>query len=62
VTVAFPFNEGTEGQTATFTNADWFLNSKVTYGSNLTLKDKSTLTDAETQQQVAQTRFEPATS
>ena len=60
-TVTFPFNEGTEGQTATFTNADWFLNSKVTYGSNLTLKDKTTLTDAETQQQVVQTRFEPAT-
>ena len=60
-TVTFAFNEGTEGQKATFTNAEYFLNSKVTYGSNLTLKDKYTLTDAETQESVVQTRFEPAT-
>ena len=41
-TVTFPFNEGTEGQTATFTNDDWFLNSKVTHGSNWSILDKST--------------------
>ena len=41
-TVTFPFNEGTEGQTATFTNDDWFLNSKVTHGSNWNIQDKST--------------------
>ena len=41
-TVTFPFNEGTEGQTATFTNDDWFLNSKVTHGSNWSIQDKST--------------------
>lgn len=60
-TATFAFNLGTEGQTATFSNTDYFLNSKVTYGSNLTLKDKYTLTDAETQAAVDQTRFEPAT-
>ncbi len=61
VTITFPFNEGTEGQKATFSNADYFLSSKVTYGSNLTLKDKKTLTDAENNTvTVDQTRFEPA--
>ena len=59
-TATFAFNLGTEGQTASFSNSDYFLNSKVTYGSNLTLKDKYTLTDAETQASVDQTRFEPA--
>ena len=65
VTITFPFNEGTEGQKATFSNADYFLSSKVTYGSNLTLKDKKTLTDAALSTDVNtvtvdQTRFEPA--
>ena len=55
----FPFNEGTEGQKATFSNADYFLSSKVTYGSNLTLKDKNTLKDVETEENVTMTRFEP---
>lgn len=64
-TVTFPFNEGTEGQKATFSNADYFLNSKVTYGSNLTLKDKYSIADAElstddNQVMVVQTRFEPS--
>ena len=64
-TVTFPFNEGTEGQKATFSNADYFLNSKVTYGSNLTLKDKYSIADAElstddNQVMVLQTRFEPS--
>ena len=56
---SFPFNEGTEGQKATFSNADYFLSSKVTYGSNLTLKDKNTLKDVETEENVTMTRFEP---
>ncbi|MBR6192223.1 MAG: hypothetical protein IKQ68_08715 [Prevotella sp.] len=65
VTITFPFNDGTEGQKATFSNADYFLSSKVTYGSNLTLKDKKTLTDAALSTDVNtvtvdQTRFEPA--
>ena len=60
-TIGFPFNEGTEGQKATFSNDDYFLSSKVTYGSNLTLKDKNTLKDAETEENVTMTRFEPAT-
>ena len=58
-TAGFPFNEGTEGQKATFSNDDYFLSSKVTYGSNLTLKDKNTLKDAETEENVTMTRLEP---
>lgn len=60
-TATFAFDLGTEDQKATFSNADYFLTSKVTYGSNLTLKDKNTLKDAETQEDVTMTRFEPAT-
>lgn len=65
-TITFPFNLGTEGQKAAFSNADYFLSSKVTYGSNLTLKDKKTLTDSElstdeVKVNVDQTRFEPTT-
>ncbi len=52
-TVTFPFNEGTEGQTATFTNDDWFLNSKVVVGSNWFIKDKNTYANA------TETRLEP---
>ena len=64
-TITFPINLGTEGQTATFTNNDYFLNSKVTYGSNLALKDKYSLADADLSTEdnkvyVDQTRFEPA--
>ena len=55
----FAFNLGTEGQKAAFSNADYFLSSKVSYGSGLTLKDKNTLTDAETSTSVDMTRFEP---
>ncbi len=36
----FLFNEGTEGQKAAFSNADYFLSSKVTHGSNWFIKDK----------------------
>ena len=60
VVATFPFNLGTEGQTATFTNADYFLNSKVTLGTNLSIKDKNTLKDAETENNVDLTRIEPA--
>ena len=41
-TATFPFNEGTEGQKATFSNADYFLSSKVTLGSNWSIQDKTT--------------------
>ena len=49
----FPFNEGIEGQKATFSNADYFLSSKVVVGSNWFIKDKTTY--AET----TETRLEP---
>lgn len=50
----FPFNLGTEGQTADFGDAaDYFLNSKVLYGEGLQLKD------ANNGAGFAQTRFEP---
>ncbi len=52
-TATFPFNEGTEGQTATFSNADYFLNSKVTYGEGLFIKDKNNGSGFD------MTRFEP---
>jgi len=41
-TATFPFNEGTEGQKATFSNADYFLSSKVNVGSNWSILDKYT--------------------
>ncbi len=37
-TATFPFNLGTDSQKATFSNADYFLTSSVTYGSNLSIK------------------------
>lgn len=37
---SFSFGLGTEGQTAEFSNPDYFLTSKVTYGENLTLDGK----------------------
>jgi hypothetical protein len=39
-TITFPFHDGTEGQTATFSNADYFLNSKVSHGDGLVLEGK----------------------
>ena len=45
-TVTFAFNEGTEGQKATFSNAEYFLSSKVTVGSNWSIQDKTTYADA----------------
>ena len=44
-TATFPFGEGTEGQKATFSNADYFLSSKVTHGSNWTIQDSNTYAD-----------------
>ena len=38
-TATFPFNEGTEDQKATLSNADYFLSSKVAHGSNWFIKD-----------------------
>ena len=52
-TATFSFNEGTEGQKAEFSNADYFLSSKVTVGSNWFIKDKTTYADTE------ETRLEP---
>ena len=45
-TVTFAFNEGTEGQKATFSNVEYFLSSKVTVGSNWSIQDKTTYADA----------------
>ena len=54
VTATFPFNLGTDGQTADFGDAaDYFLGSKVTYGSGLWIKDKNN------QAGFDETRFEP---
>ena len=39
-TVTFAFNEGTEGQKATFTNNEYFLNSKVSHGDGVILEGK----------------------
>jgi len=39
-TATFKFDQGTEKQTATFNEADYFVSSKVTYGSNLKLDGK----------------------
>ena len=50
----FPFNEGTEGQKATLSNTDYFLSSKVTHGSNWSIKDKTTYAGT------TETRLEPA--
>lgn len=36
----FPFNNGTEGQTATFSNGNYFLTSKITHGDGLVLEGK----------------------
>ena len=49
----FPFNEGTEGQKATFSNADYFLSSKVSHGSNWSIQDKTTYAGT------TETRFTP---
>ena len=53
-TATFDFSEGTEGQKAVFSNADYFLSSKVIVGSNWTIQDKTTY------QGVDETRLTPA--
>ena len=53
VTATFPFNLGTEGQKATFSNADYFISSKVNHGNSLTIKDKSNKSGFD------MTRFQP---
>ena len=46
----FPFNLGTEGQKADFgTAADYFITSKVTYGSNLKIKGLDSKGNGQTQ-------------
>ena len=45
-TATFPFGEGTEGQKATFSNADYFLSSNVKVGGNWTIQDSQTYVDA----------------
>ena len=53
-TATFPFDLGTEGQTADFGDAaDFFLNSKVLYGEGLQL------IDANSGAGIVETRFEP---
>ena len=45
-TATFAFNEGKEGQKAQFSNADYFLSSKVIVGGNWKIKDSYTYVDA----------------
>ena len=45
-TVTFPFTLGTEGQKATFSNADYWLGSKVELGNNMGYAQTRTLGDA----------------
>lgn len=57
VTATFPFHEGTEKQTAEFgDDADYFLSSKVTHGSGLTITGKGTPKDLTTP---VETLFQP---
>ena len=52
-TATFPFNLGTDGQTANFgDDADYFLSSKVAYGSGLFIKGKDN-------KNLGQTQFNP---
>ena len=53
-TATFAFGEGTDGQKAEFSNADYFLSSKVTVGGNWTIQDSQTYVDAK------ETRLTPA--
>ena len=46
VTATFAFGEGTVGQKAAFSNADYFLSSKIIVGSNWTIQDSQTYVDA----------------
>lgn len=50
-TATFPFSDGTDGQKANVSNADYFLGSKVNYGGHLAVYDANS----------GQTRFQPNT-
>ena len=54
ITATFAFGEGTVGQKAEFSNADYFLSSKVIVGSNWSIQDSQTYVDAK------ETRLTPA--
>ena len=54
VTATFAFGEGTEGQKAAFSNADYFLSSKIIVGGNWTIQDSQTYAEAK------ETRLTPA--
>ena len=57
-TATFPFNLGTDGQTATFgDDADYFLSSKVVYGENLSIVGTKTPKEMA---EMVQTAFQPA--
>ena len=45
VAINYPFGEGTEGQKATFSNDDYFMNSSVSHGSNWSIQDSQTYAD-----------------
>lgn len=57
ITATFPFNLGTEGQKATFSesDADYFLTSSVKYGSNLKILQKNSKAGFD------ETTFQPST-
>ena len=55
-TVTFPFNLGIEGQKATFSNEDYWLNSKVEVGGNMGYANTRTLGD------VTFTKIQPQTA
>ena len=58
VTATFPFNLGTDGQTANFgDDADYFLSSKVVYGDNLSIVGKKNPNNIS---EMVQTLFQPA--
>ena len=58
VTATFPFNLGTDGQTANFgDDADYFLSSKVVYGENLSIVGTKTPKEMA---DMVQTAFQPA--
>ena len=58
VAATFPFNLGTDGQTANFgDDADYFLSGKVTYGSNLSIIGKK---NPNGMAEMVQTAFQPA--
>ena len=45
VAINYPFGDGTEGQKATFSNDDYFMNSSVSHGSNWSIQDSQTYAD-----------------